>query len=191
MGHHDGVDYLLRALRHLVNDLNRSDFLCVLVGDGDAWPGLKLLAEELNLTDYLLFTGRVPHPEVARYLSAADICVAPEPSNDYNDRSTMIKMTEYLALGKATVAFDLPEHRVTAQEAALYARPNDELDFAQKIVSLMDNPAQRHRMGKIGRRRIETELAWPYQEEHLLKVYEALILPKRHSIAVDHRISSL
>ena len=180
MGHHDGVDYLLRSLKHLVEDLNRPDFFCVLVGGGDAWPEVKLLAAELNLIDYVLFVGKVPHTEVARYLSAADICVAPEPSNDYNDRSTMIKMTEYLALGKATVAFDLPEHRVTAQEAALYARPNDELDFAQKIASLMDNPEQRHRMGKIGRRRIDTALAWPYQEEHLLKVYEAVILPKRH-----------
>ncbi len=178
MGHHDGVDYLLRTLKHLLNALNRSDFLCVLVGDGDAWSGLKLLAEELKLTDYVLFTGRVSHPEVARYLSAADICVAPEPSNDYNDRSTMIKMTEYLALGKATVAFDLPEHRVTAQDAALYAYPNDELDFAQKIIELMDDPIRRQRMGKIGRHRIKTELAWLHQEKHLLNVYKMLNSPK-------------
>lgn len=172
MGHHDGVDYLLRALKHLAENLNRPDFFCVLVGDGDAWPGLKLLAKELNLTDYVLFTGKVPHTKVARYLSAADICVAPEPSNDYNDRSTMIKMTEYLALGKATVAFDLPEHRVTAQDAALYAHPNDELDFAQKIIELMDDPARRQHMGKIGKQRIKTELAWPHQEKHLLNAYK-------------------
>jgi glycosyltransferase involved in cell wall biosynthesis len=104
MGHHDGVDYLLRALWHLVYDLGRSDFWCVLVGDGPAWSAMKSLAEELRLTDFVLFTGRVSHTEVSRYLSAADICVAPEPLNAYNDRSTMIKMTEYLALGKPAVA---------------------------------------------------------------------------------------
>ncbi len=181
MGHHDGVDYLLRALKHMVEDLKRPDFFCVLVGGGDAWPGLKLMAKELNLIDYVLFTGWVIYTEVARYLSAADICVAPEPSNDYNDRSTMIKMTEYLALGKATVAFDLPEHRVTAQYAALYAEPNDELDFAQKIIELMDDPVRRRRMGKIGRHRVKTGLAWPSQEKHLLNVYKTLSSQKRHT----------
>ena len=174
MGHHDGVDYLLRALRHLVHDLDRSDFWCVLVGDGPAWPGMRSLAEELGLTDYVLFTGRVPHKEVARYLSAADICVAPEPLNAYNDRSTMIKMTEYLALGKPAVAFDLTEHRVTAQDAAVYAEPNDELDFARKIALLMDDPERRRVMGEIGKQRVRTELAWSHQEKHLLKVYQAL-----------------
>ncbi|MCB0194334.1 MAG: glycosyltransferase family 4 protein [Anaerolineae bacterium] len=172
MGHHDGVDYLLRALKHLVEKLNRPDFFCILVGGGEAWPELKLLAAELKLDDYVLFTGNVAHTEVARYLSAADICVAPEPSNDYNDRSTMIKMTEYLALGKATVAFDLPEHRVTAQEAALYAQPNNELDFARKLIVLMDDPQLRSEMGAIGRRRMETELDWSHQVQYLLEVYQ-------------------
>ncbi len=85
-------------------------------------------------------------------------------------------MTEYLALGKATVAFDLPEHRVTAQEAALYAQPNEELDFAQKIIELIDNPVRRQRMGEIGKQRVKTELAWTHQERHLLEAYETLFL---------------
>jgi glycosyltransferase involved in cell wall biosynthesis len=86
----------------------------------------------------------------------------------------MMKIAEYMALGKPTVAFDLPEHRVTAQDAALYARPNDEFDFALQIVSLMDDPEQRRKMGQIGRERIEAELAWSHQETSLLAVYEGL-----------------
>jgi len=113
-----------------------------------------------------------------------DICVAPEPSNSYNDRSTTIKMMEYMALGKPIVAFDLPEHRASAQDAAVYARPNDELDFARQIAALMDDPERRQKMGQIGKDRVETELAWPYQEKHLLEVYEALSasLPGRQSV---------
>lgn len=185
MGFHDGVDYLLRALWHLIRDLGRTDFFCVLVGGGDAWSNLRSLSEDLHLTDHVLFTGRVKHNEVARYLSSADICVAPEPSNTYNDRSTMIKMTEYMALGKPIVAFDLPEHRFTAQAAARYAQPNDELDFARQVASLMDDPERCQKMGQIGRQRIETELAWMYQEKQLLKAYESLGLPKRQSVSVS------
>ena len=175
MGFHDGVDYLLRALQYLVYGLGRSDFFSVLVGAGDALPGLRSLTEQLGLADYVLFTGWVEHTEFARYLSAADICIAPEPSNSYNDRSTTIKMMDYMALGKPIVAFDLPEHRFTAQDAAVYARPNDELDFAQQIASLMDDWVRRKKMGEKGRERIEKELAWSHQEKFLLEAYEALV----------------
>jgi glycosyltransferase involved in cell wall biosynthesis len=179
MGTQDGVDYLLRALHHLVYDLGRTGFLCVLVGAGDALPGLKSLTEQLSLGDYVSFAGWVEHTQVAHYLRAADICVAPEPSNAYNDRSTAIKVMEYMAFGKPVVAFDLPEHRFTARDAAVYARPNDELDLAHKIAALMDDGERRREMGEIGRRRVEEELAWSFQERHLLEAYQALAQGRR------------
>jgi glycosyltransferase involved in cell wall biosynthesis len=86
----------------------------------------------------------------------------------------MIKMMEYMALGKPIVAFDLPEHRVSSQEAALYARPNDELDLARKIAVLMDEPERRERMGILGRQRVGAGLAWEFQAKKLLEVYSAL-----------------
>ncbi len=172
MGFHDGVDYLLRSLRCLLKDLKRKDFSCILVGAGDAWESLQSMSKELDLTDYVTFTGWVEQREGAHYIQDADICVAPEPSNSYNDRSTVIKIMEYMACGKSIAAFDLPEHRVTAKDAAIFAKPNDELDFARQIVTLMDNNERREKMGRIGRKRIETELAWGYQKEFLLKVYK-------------------
>ena len=174
-GTQDGMDYLLRALHRLIFDLGRRDFFCIVVGSGDALPGLKSLAQGLGIADYVLFTGWVDEPaEVARYVSTMDICVAPEPSDPYNDRSTAAKVMEYMALGKPTVAFDLPEHRFTAQGAAIYARPNEEFDFARQIVLLMDDPELRRIMGAQGKARIETVLAWSKQERHLIEVYDTL-----------------
>ncbi len=86
----------------------------------------------------------------------------------------MIKIMEYMACGKPIVAFDLPEHRVTAQDAAIYATPNEEHNFAGKIVSLMDDPELRRQKGRIGRKRIEKELAWSYQKKFLLEVYKQI-----------------
>jgi len=171
MGYHDGVDYLLRSLQCLKKDLNRNDFNCVLVGAGDAYESIKSLAQSLNLTNDINFTGWVDHNEVKNFLQVADICVAPEPSNSYNDKSTMIKIMEYMAFAKPIVAFDLPEHRVTAQDSAIYAKPNEELDFARKIVLLMNDPEQRRKMGMNGRKRIESKLCWSYQASRLLEVY--------------------
>jgi glycosyltransferase involved in cell wall biosynthesis len=170
----DGVDYLVRALQHLIYDLKRGDFHCLIVGTGGALPKVKSLAEQLGLHDYVSFTGFVEPTEVAGYLCAGDIGVAPEPSNPLNDRSTMIKIMEYMAMEKPVVAFDLPEHRFTAQAAALYARPNDELDFARQIALLIDDPERRKKMGQVGRERVENELAWSHQAKHLLDAYASV-----------------
>jgi len=171
MGFHDGIEHLLQAVQHLKNDMGRTDFECILVGAGDAWDSLKTLAESLQITKHLTFTGWVPHDEVSQYLQAADICVSPEPANSYNSRSTVIKIMEYMAWAKPVVAFDLPEHRITAGDASLYATPNDELDFARHIAALMDSRELCEQLGTIGRERIKTRLAWKYQQKYLLKVY--------------------
>ena len=160
MGFQDGVDYLLRALHHLIHDLGRADFYCVLVGTGDMWPKLLELVRDLNLDPYVWFTGFVPNAKMQNCMCAADICVAPEPSNPFTDRSTMVKILHYMSLSKPIVAFDLPEHRFSAGDAAVYVKPNDELAFAKALAELMDDPLRRQALGELGRRRFETDLAW-------------------------------
>ena len=113
IGPQDGLDCWLRAIQHLVDTFDRRDFLAVIIGDGDAMPELRHLVSELRIEPYVLFTGRLPERETRQYLSAATLCVQPDPSSPLNDRSTMNKLMEYMALGKPTVAFDLHETRVS------------------------------------------------------------------------------
>jgi glycosyltransferase involved in cell wall biosynthesis len=173
MGRQDGVDHLLRAVWHLVHDLGRTDVLCIVIGRGDALPSLRRLAAELGIEDKVWFTGYVSEEQLIRYLCTADVCVDPDPSNPFNDRSTMLKMMDYMALGRPVVAFDLPEHRVTARSAALYVAPNDDLALARAVDELMENPERRRTMGEAGRTRVEQELAWRHSVPHLLRVYES------------------
>ena len=175
MGFQDGVDYLLRAVHHLIHDLGRTDFHCILIGGGDAWESLKTQARQLGLDDCVQFTGYVFGEQLRRYLSAADICVDSAPSSSYGDRSTVFKMMEYMALGKPIVAFDLPEHRFTAQDAAVYVRPNDERAFAAALAQLMDDPRRRSCLGAYGIQRIKTQLAWEYSVPKLLEVYQTIL----------------
>jgi glycosyltransferase involved in cell wall biosynthesis len=175
IGTQDGVDHLVRALDHLARDLGRDEFECIVVGSGEALPRVRSLAGELGIADRMRFVGWVDSPaQVGAYLKSMDICVAPEPSNAYNARSTAAKVMEYMAFGKPIVAFSLPEHRYSAQEAAVYAEPNDELDFARKIMLLMDDPHRRSDMGRRGRQRLEAVLDWSHQEVPLLHLYETL-----------------
>ena len=175
IGRQDGADYLIRALHRLVFDLGRRDIRCVIVGDGDARPQVQRLAISLGLEPYIEFTGLLPYDRFLERLASADVCVEPAPSNPYNDRATTIKIMEYMALGKPVVAFDLPEHRVSADGAAAYVAANDERAMATTIARLLDDPAECRRMGEIGRRRVEGELAWQHSVPNLLTAYDALL----------------
>ena len=174
MGKQEGIEYLLRALRHLVFDLGRRDIHFGLVGGGTSLEEMKSLAHELGVADFVTFTGRIADDQMLAMLNTADICVNPDVANEMNDKSTMNKIMEYMALGKPIVQFDLTEGRVSAQDASLYAQRNDCVDLAANILTLLDDVAMRQKMGAVGRKRVVTELAWEYEVPNLLAAYDSL-----------------
>lgn len=171
MGQQEGLDYLVRAVKYIVTVKKRDDIIFVLVGGGPALQSLKEYVLQQELNDYIKFTGRVSDEDLLKYLNTSDICVAPDLYNEMNDKSTMNKILEYMALGKPIVLFDLKEGRYSAQEAALYARPNDEIDFAEKILELINNEGKRQMMGQYGKQRINNELKWDITKQELIKAY--------------------
>lgn len=174
MGQQEGIDYLLRAARRIVVDLGRHDVHFALVGGGTELERMKTLARDLGLEDHVTFTGRVPDESLLEVLNTADVCVNPDVANVMNDKSTMNKIMEYMALGKPIVQFDLTEGRYSAQQASLYARRNDPDDLADRIVALLDDPERRRRMGEFGRSRVCGELAWRYEAPKLLAAYDSV-----------------
>jgi glycosyltransferase involved in cell wall biosynthesis len=174
MGKQEGIDLLLQAVQLIVKHLGRTDIQFGLVGGGTELAAMRELARTLDVADYVTFTGRAPDAELLEMLNTADVCVNPDRANDMNDRSTMNKVMEYMALGKPIVQFDLTEGRVSAGEASLYARPNDVADLAQKIISLLADEPRRIHMGAVGRERIERVLAWQHEAPRLIAAYEHL-----------------
>jgi len=174
MGTQEGMDYLLRSIRHIVKEMGREDIHFGLVGGGTSLEEMRAYAVQLGIAEYVTFTGRVPDKELLAMLNTADVCVNPDVANEMNDKSTMNKIMEYMALGKPIVQFDLTEGRFSAQKASLYAKKNDEVDLAEKIVELLDDPERRSEMGQFGRRRVLEELEWKYEVPKLLQAYKVL-----------------
>ena len=175
MGPQDGVDYALRSLAKLRDEYGRGDWHAVFVGAGDTFDAMVTLTTELGLSDRVEFTGRISDEELLRYLSTADVCLSPDPLNPLNDVSTMNKIMEYMAMARPIVSFDLKEARVSADEAAVYAPANDESRFAELIAALLDDPAERRRMGEIGRARVSGPLSWEVSKAALLAAYATAI----------------
>lgn len=174
MGPQDGVDYALRAIRHAI-DAGCNDTFFTFIGKGDSFDDLVALTKELKLEQDVHFTGRVSDDELKRHLSTADLGIAPDPKNALNDVSTMNKIVEYMAMNIPIVSFDLIESRRSAGEAALYIGNDDEKAMGLAIKELLGNPAQREKMGKIGRERVEKMLAWDYSRTVLVDFYNRLL----------------
>lgn len=172
MGTQEGLDILLDVARY-IKDMGRRDIHFTCVGGGPGLPELRRMVHDKDIGDMVNFTGRVPDAELLEVLSTADICVNPDRPCEMNDKSTMIKIMEYMALGKPIVQFDMTEGRFSAGDSSLYAdNQNQVADFAAKLIWLLEHPEERERMGRFGRRRVEEQLAWEYSVPNLLAAYQ-------------------
>lgn len=168
----DGLDILLDVASD-IKARGRNDVHFTCVGGGQGLAGLRRMVTAKGLEDTVTFTGRIPDLELLGILSTADVCVNPDKPCEMNDISTMIKVTEYMALGKPIVQFNLREGRFSAGEASLYSDNHDGgKDFANKILWLLDNPEERKKMGEFGRKRVEQELAWKFSVRNLIAAYD-------------------
>jgi glycosyltransferase involved in cell wall biosynthesis len=168
----EGLDILLNVALHIKN-AGRHDIHFTCVGGGPGLAGLRKMVLDMKLDDMVDFTGRISDRKLLEILSTADICVNPDKPCEMNNISTMIKIMEYMALGKPIVQFDLKEGRFSAGEASLYANNHDMVgDFANKLLWLLEHPDEREKRGVFGRKRVELELAWGYSVKNLLAAYE-------------------
>jgi len=175
MAQQDGLDLLVESIEHIAKREKRQDTHFVLVGGGTMLPELRAMVAKKELDPFVTFTGQVPHEEVVNYLSNADVGVAPDPKTPMNDHSTMIKIFEYMAFGLPVVLFDLKEGRHVAGSGALYALPNDPIDFANQMTRLLNSSELRQQLGECGRQRIEESLNWEAEKMTLLRAYTAVL----------------
>jgi glycosyltransferase involved in cell wall biosynthesis len=167
----EGLDILLAAALH-IKKMGRRDVHFTCVGGGPALAELRQMVVDKDLQEMVNFTGRIPDAQLLEILSTADVCVNPDKPCEMNSISTMIKIMEYMALGKPIVQFDMKEGRFSARDASLYARNDGGAeDFAAKILSLLEDADARRRMGEFGQRRVREELAWEYSVKNLLAAY--------------------
>jgi glycosyltransferase involved in cell wall biosynthesis len=174
IGQQEGIDLLLASVQYLVQNKRRHDIHFTIVGGGPHLNEMVELSENLGLAEFVNFTGRISDQELLEILSTAHVCVNPDTPNAMNDKSTMNKIIEYMAMGKPIVQFDLTEGRVSAQGSSLYVENSDIRQFGECILELLEDPERRTMMGRIGRQRVENELSWHHQAPKLLEAYETV-----------------
>lgn len=174
IGNQEGIHNLLEAAKHIIHDKNITNIKFIIIGTGPHWKVLVSQAKELQLEKYVFFTGFIPYDDFYEILATSDLCVNPEHKNPFTDKSTMLKIMDYMTFGKPIVMFETTEGKVTAGDSAAYLKENDNSLFADTIVDLLHDDERRKTMGKIGRERIETALNWKIQAKNLKNAYAFL-----------------
>jgi glycosyltransferase involved in cell wall biosynthesis len=170
IGRQDRVDLVIRSIHEVVCRLARSDCQFVVIGDGECLEEAKSLARELDILESVDFPGFLPPDQVFRYLATADLGLDASLQSEVSP----VKALEYMAFGLPLVSFDLPETRTISEGAAAYAPPGDVQAHARAIDALLRSSRCRQELGRAGRIRVDTELAWDHQATRYLGVIAQL-----------------
>ena len=175
MNPQDHLEIFMEMAKIVRQDRGRADIGFAMVGSGDSWPELKRMRDEWGLTDAVLMPGRIAWDQALATLSACQICVQPDPPTAFNKLLAHNKLMEYMALGKAAVAFDMEETRVSGGDTVTYVDPTmGAAGLADAVIALADDKKRRTALGKAARKRIEDVLCWEKQAHTLLSVYNKL-----------------
>ncbi len=120
------------------------------------------------------FVGRIPDDLLLDYLSTSDICLAPDPPDRMNQLSTMTKIMEYMACERPIVSFDLAETRRSAGDAAIYVEEKIPRSSRESLNDLLNDPARREQMGRVGLDRTLHIVGLEHQRKALLGAYARL-----------------
>jgi glycosyltransferase involved in cell wall biosynthesis len=169
----DGVDSLISLLVDLERDHGIGGARLTFVGEGTRREPIAEAVAAAGLQDRVRFTGLIPHAEVPAQLAQADICIDPAPCTDLNQRSTMIKIAEYMAARRPVVAFPLLETRHTAGDTVAFGKCGDHRSLVAAVASLAREPERRLDLARRGYERAK-ELTWEASAAQLLAAYDRL-----------------
>jgi len=176
---YEGLDLAIKALPAVIAVQPKVRLL--LVGGGPQQQQLQQLTKELGLTDYVIFTGRVPHGAVDRYYSLVDLLIYPRKSMRLTDLVTPLKPLEAMAQGKLVLASDVGGHKELIQDGKNgFLFPADNVQaFSDTIIRLTQQSAQWPQVVAQGRDFVEQVRNWRVSVSHYLPLYQQLLAGTR------------
>ncbi len=164
MSKQESLGHLIEAADRLVHRHGRDDVAISIVGPGDEREAIQAEVRRRGLDGVVELPGVVTDDDLLRaYMASADVCLSVDERNNMNDKSTMMKVLEYMAMGRPVVQFPLLEMERVCGDTTVYARNADPSDLAEKVVELLDDPDRRRRLGESARKRVLAGQMWPDQ----------------------------
>lgn len=146
------IEIIIEAFSKLITNENNTCLL--IVGSGNSETKLKKLTSDLNLNDYVIFTGKVSYFEIPDYIFTSDICLSPIPPLPLFKISSPTKLFEYMAMKKPVIANKgiLEQDKVLNESGSGILVNFDSDSFAEGMNDLLKNPRKSKEMGENGRK---------------------------------------
>lgn len=172
---YEGLDCLIKAIKIIVNEYKKVCFL--LIGDGPEIDNLKNLANTSGTSQYIIFTGKIPHSEILSYYSIIDIFVYPRRSNRLTDLTTPLKPLEAMAMAKPVIGSDVGgiKEIINNGKTGLIFQSGDLVDLANKCLTLIKNEKDRKTLGERAREYIIKHRNWEKIVGKYLDIYDGLL----------------
>jgi glycosyltransferase involved in cell wall biosynthesis len=171
---YEGIETLIKATAFLREE--GIGVRCLIVGDGDARERLERVAARHDVTDAVVFTGRVPHTEVAGYYAAIDVFVVPRRDERVSRFVQPLKPFEALASGIPLVVSDLPALRLIVEQsgAGRTFAPNDPESLASVLRTLLEDHGLRAELGRRGSTHVLRHHTWSANADRYREIYRSL-----------------
>jgi PEP-CTERM/exosortase A-associated glycosyltransferase len=168
---YEGLHLLLRAVPDLQR--HRPDIAVLLGGGGPEENSLRALAQQLDLVDSFVFTGRVPHQEMHRYYDLADLFVFPRVSMRLTELVTPLKPLEAMAQERIVVASSVGGHRelIRDRETGYLFPPDAPQSLVAGVLAALADRASWPRIRARATEFIETERSWTHSVARYAEVY--------------------
>ncbi len=168
---HQGIPRLLQAV-HILKE--RGVEARFLIG-GFPVARYRQMADDLGVSDRVIFRGKIPREETPAHLALGDLAVAPKLSATEGNG----KILEYMAMELPTVAFDAPQNREYMGSLGAYAgRTGDPVALADGIAGFLKDPQRRAELGRRLRERAAQHFSWDRAGRHLMTVYRSVLQSK-------------
>jgi D-inositol-3-phosphate glycosyltransferase len=169
-----GLHVLLRALARLGP---KFAWRLVIIGEGEARDGLKLLSRELGIRERVVFAGYIPNHELPSYYSLADLAVYPSIA----DETFGVAVCEAMACGRAVISTrvgGIPE-LIDDGESGILVKPRNWEELGEQISLILSDAERRLALGERALERVKRFFTWEKVAERLDAVYRRVLDPRR------------
>jgi glycosyltransferase involved in cell wall biosynthesis len=161
-----GFDTVLRAIALLGK--HKAVIRYFAIGDGPQEANLRSLADTLELSRSVTFTGRMNQSRLTQYYQACDAYVQPSRDHAMGQQMTDVETMgrtffEAGGCGAAVIGSSvggIPDVIRPHDNGLLIGNPEDPAELANAIALLLENPEVRAQLGAAGIRRAHDEFSW-------------------------------
>lgn len=175
----EGVDALVNAMPAVLAEIPNACLL--LAGGGLQETALRERVRKLDLTNHVVFAGRVSPADILACYAVADLMVFPRVAMRLTDMVTPLKPLEAMARSVPVVASDVGGHRelITHGKTGILYKAGDPIALVRSMLDVLTNPALATEIATAGQNWVKSERRWSVVAERYLPVYDALLNGKK------------